>query len=78
MDVVGLLRLDFEDDGEPRFAVHECCQATGAGRAEDRVAFKIAQPDSLFDDFGTIGNAGAFTGSRVFSAADAFAPSSQQ
>jgi len=42
------------------------CQATGAGRAEDRIAFKIAEPDSLSDDFGTIGNAGAFTGSRFF------------
>jgi hypothetical protein len=45
MDMVRLLRLDFEDDREPRFAVHECRQATGAGRAEDCVAFKIAQPE---------------------------------
>src|SRR5206468_2229218 len=69
VDVVGVFRLDLEDDREPRLAVNQGHQAARAGWAEHRVTLKVAQAKPPLNDFRTISDPGSVARFRLFSAA---------
>src|SRR6185437_1175742 len=78
MHMVGVLGAHLEHDREPRLAVDQHRQTARAGRAEHRVAFEVAEPETLLDDLRTIGDPRAADGFRRFSAGRPLAAPTQE
>src|SRR5207253_9031262 len=79
MHMVGVLGLNLGDDRQSRAAIDQRDDAASTGRSEHGVAFKVAEPQPLFDDFGTVVNPRGRTAIlSVFAAAGAFAGTAEE